>query len=74
MRYDTGMKIRKVDAELLGSAVLVMTVIGSGEMAQSLSSDFALQLLINALCTSAILYLLITLLGASWHRLGEFNI
>jgi len=59
----SGMKIRKVGAELLGSAVLVMTVIGSGEMAQSLSSDVAVQLLINALCTSAILYLLITLLG-----------
>jgi glycerol uptake facilitator-like aquaporin len=57
------MKIRKVGAEFLGSAVLVMTVIGSGEMAQSLSTDVAVQLLANSLCTAAILYLLITLLG-----------
>ena len=57
------MKIRKVGAEFLGSAVLVMTVIGSGEMAQNLSTDVAVQLLANSLCTAAILYLLITLLG-----------
>jgi glycerol uptake facilitator-like aquaporin len=60
---DGHMKIRKVGAELFGSAVLVMTVIGSGEMAQSLSTDVAVQLLANSLCTAAILYLLITLLG-----------
>jgi len=40
-----------------------MTVVGSGEMAQSLSSDLGVQLLINALSTSAILYLLITVLA-----------
>jgi len=40
-----------------------MTVVGSGEMAQSLSSDVGVQLLINALSTSAILYLLITVLA-----------
>jgi glycerol uptake facilitator-like aquaporin len=57
------MKIRKMGAELLGSAVLVMTVIGSGIMAQSLTSDVGVQLLINSLCTVAILYLLITLLS-----------
>jgi glycerol uptake facilitator-like aquaporin len=57
------MKIRQAGAELLGSAVLVMTVIGSGEMAQNLSQDTAVQLLINSLCTAAILYLLITLLA-----------
>ena len=57
------MKIRKAGAELLGSAILVMTVIGSGEMAQNLSDDIAVQLLANSLCTAAILYLLITLLG-----------
>jgi len=63
MDNDGLMKIRKVGAELLGSAVLVLTVIGSGEMAQSLSDDIAVQLLANSLCTAAILYLLITLLG-----------
>jgi glycerol uptake facilitator-like aquaporin len=57
------MKIRQAGAELLGSAVLVMTVIGSGEMAQNLSQDTAVQLLINSLCTAAILYSLITLLA-----------
>ncbi len=57
------MNIRQAGAELLGSAVLVMTVIGSGEMAQNLSTDTAVQLLINSLCTAAILYLLITLLA-----------
>jgi glycerol uptake facilitator-like aquaporin len=57
------MKIRKAGAEFLGSAVLVTTVIGSGEMAQNLSSDTGVQLLINAIATAAILYLLITLLA-----------
>lgn len=61
--HDGPMKIRKAGAELLGSAILVMTVIGSGEMAQSLSDDIAVQLLANSLCTAAILYLLITLLA-----------
>lgn len=57
------MKIRKVGAEFLGSAVLVMTVVGSGEMAQNLSTDTAVQLLVNSLATAAILYLLITVLA-----------
>jgi glycerol uptake facilitator-like aquaporin len=57
------MNIRKAGAELLGSAILVMTVIGSGKMAQNLSTDTAVQLLLNSLATAAILYLLITLLG-----------
>jgi glycerol uptake facilitator-like aquaporin len=57
------MNIRKVGAELLGSAILVMTVIGSGKMAQNLSTDTAVQLLLNSIATAGILYLLITLLG-----------
>lgn len=60
---DDPMNIRKVGAELLGSAILVMTVIGSGKMAQNLSTDIALQLLLNSIATAGILYLLITLLG-----------
>lgn len=40
-----------------------MTVIGSGEMAQNLSSDTGVQLLINSISTAAILYALITLLS-----------
>ena len=61
--HDDPMNIRKAGAELLGSAILVMTVIGSGKMAQNLSTDTAVQLLLNSLATAAILYLLITLLG-----------
>jgi len=61
--HDDPMNIRKAGAELLGSAILVMTVIGSGKMAQNLSIDTAVQLLLNSLATAAILYLLITLLG-----------
>ncbi|CAB4536278.1 unannotated protein [freshwater metagenome] len=57
------MKLRMAGSELFGSAVLVMTVIGSGEMAQNLSSDTGVQLLINSLSTAAILYALITLLS-----------
>jgi glycerol uptake facilitator-like aquaporin len=63
MRDDVAMKLRRVGSEVLGSAVLVMTVIGSGVMAQSLTADIGVQLLINSLCTVAILYLLITLLA-----------
>lgn len=61
--HDEPMNIRKAGAEFLGSAILVMTVIGSGKMAQNLSTDTAVQLLINSIATAAILYLLITLLA-----------
>ena len=57
------MKLHRVGSEVLGSAVLVMTVIGSGEMATNLSSDTGVQLLINSVSTAAILYALITLLA-----------
>ncbi len=60
---DVSMKLRKVGSEVLGSTVLVITVIGSGEMAENLSSDTGVQLLINSLSTAAILYALITLLA-----------
>lgn len=63
MGKDVSMKLRKVGSEVLGSAVLVMTVIGSGEMATNLSPDTGVQLLINSLSTAAILYALITLLA-----------
>ena len=48
-------------AEFLGTAVLVTAVIGSGIMAQSLTPDKALQLLINALSTILALGVLIWL-------------
>lgn len=63
MSNDVAMKLRRVGSEVLGSAVLVMTVIGSGEMAENLSSDTGIALLANSLSTAAILYLLITLLA-----------
>lgn len=42
---------------------MVLAVVGSGIMAQLLTSDLALQLLINALATIAMLYLLINLIA-----------
>ena len=63
MGKDVAMKLRNIGSEVLGTAVLVMTVIGSGEMATNLSTDTGVQLLINSLSTAAILYALITLLA-----------
>jgi glycerol uptake facilitator-like aquaporin len=54
---------RRLAAEALGTGVLVATVIGSGIMATRLTSDTALQLLINALATVAALGVLIATLG-----------
>ena len=55
---------RKAFAELLGSALLVATVVGSGIAAQRLSpGDPGLQLLENALITGAVLVALILALG-----------
>jgi glycerol uptake facilitator-like aquaporin len=50
-------------AELLGTAILVATVIGSGIMATNLTNDVGLQLLANTIPTGAILYVLISILG-----------
>jgi glycerol uptake facilitator-like aquaporin len=54
---------RKLTSEFLGTATLLATVIGSGAMAVSLSSDIGIQLLINTIATVFILYIIITLLG-----------
>ena len=54
---------RRAIAEALGTALLVATVVGSGIMAQTLTSDVALQLLGNTIPTGAILVVLITVLG-----------
>jgi len=54
---------RRLLAEMLGTCLLVATVVGSGIMAQSLTKDFALALLANSLATGAILVVLITILG-----------
>jgi glycerol uptake facilitator-like aquaporin len=56
--------VRKVFAELVGSALLTATVVGSGIAAQRLSpDDVGLQLLENALITGAVLVALILALG-----------
>jgi len=54
---------RRLAAELLGTAVLVAVVIGSGIMATNLTNDVGLQLLINAVATVAGLGVLILVLG-----------
>lgn len=53
--------IRKYAAEYLGSLLITLAVIGSGIMATRLSSDSGLQLLINCLSTTAVIYLVIVL-------------
>lgn len=53
--------MRKLIAEFVGSATLALVVVGSGIMAENLSRDIGIQLLINAAATGAVLWLLITL-------------
>ena len=48
-------------SEFIGTATLALVVVGSGAMAENLSSDVGLQLLINAAATGTALWLLITL-------------
>lgn len=57
----TRKNLQALASEFLGIAILAMTVVGSGIMAQYLTDDIGLQLLINAAATGAILYLIITL-------------
>src|SRR3954449_6027291 len=54
---------RRLVAEALGTALLVVTVVGSGVMAETLTRDVALALLGNTIPTGAILVVLITILG-----------
>ena len=53
----------KLIAELLGTMLLVATVVGSGIMAQNLSDDIGVQLTMNMLATAFILFLLISIFG-----------
>jgi glycerol uptake facilitator-like aquaporin len=55
--------LRRILAEALGTATLLLVVIGSGVMATNLSKDVGVQLTINSAATGLILYILITLLG-----------
>jgi len=56
--------VRRLAAEALGTALLIIAVIGSGIMATNLSSDVGLQLLENAAATGAALIGLILMFGA----------
>jgi glycerol uptake facilitator-like aquaporin len=56
-------KLQKIFAEFLGTALLLSAVIGSGIMATNLSQDVGVQLTINAISIVSMLYLIITLLG-----------
>ncbi|WP_147124944.1 aquaporin [Shimia ponticola] len=54
---------RTLIAELLGTALLLIGVVGSGIMAETLTDDIGVALLANALATGAMLYVIITVLG-----------
>ena len=55
---------QKIAAEVIGSALLLATVVGSGIMAETLADgNIAVALLANTIATGAILYVLITALG-----------
>jgi glycerol uptake facilitator-like aquaporin len=53
--------MQKNFSEFIGTAILATVVVGSGIMAQNLSSDVGVQLLINAASTGAALWILIML-------------
>ena len=54
---------QKLLAEALGTGMLLIAVVGSGIMAETLTDDVAVALLANAIATGCALYLLITVLG-----------
>lgn len=55
--------MQRLWAEGLGTAMLLVSVVGSGIMAETLTDDIALALLANAIATGCMLYVLITVLG-----------
>ena len=58
------MKIRTLLAEVVGTGILAMAIVGSGIMATNLTQDIALQLLIVSIATFLILAVLIQMLGS----------
>jgi glycerol uptake facilitator-like aquaporin len=64
-------RLRAVAAEFLGSALLGAVVVGSGAAAQTLTSDVAVALLINAVATvlglGVLIVLFITISGAHFN-------
>lgn len=64
MTHPDTLSRNKLVAEALGTAMLIVSVIGSGIMAQTLSPDnTGVALLANAIATGAMLYCIITVLG-----------
>ena len=55
--------MKSLVAECLGTAMLLIGVVGSGIMAEALTGDVALALLANAVATGCMLYVIITTLG-----------
>ncbi|MCH2078399.1 MAG: aquaporin family protein [Rhodobacteraceae bacterium] len=55
--------IRNYVAEMLGTGLLLISVVASGIMAETLTHDVGLALLANALATGAMLFVIITCLG-----------
>jgi glycerol uptake facilitator-like aquaporin len=62
-RAQTSVTFATLIGELVGSGLLIVAVVGSGIMAQSLSSDNGVQLLANTGATVGALYVLILMLG-----------
>lgn len=60
---DRAVNLKKTLAEGVGTATLLLVVIGSGIMATNISKDVGVQLTINSAATGLILHILITLLG-----------
>ena len=54
---------RKYIAEVLGTSLLLISVVASGIMVEALTDDVALALLANAIATGAMLFVIITCLG-----------
>ena len=56
--------MKKLIAEYLGTALLLMAIVGSGRMASSLTENIALQLLLNAISASLMLLVIINLFSS----------
>ena len=65
------MLAKKLIAEFVGTCFLVMIVVGSGIMAQNLSSDLIIILLANTIATgaglTALIWIFITVSGAHFN-------
>jgi glycerol uptake facilitator-like aquaporin len=55
---------QRLSAELMGTAGIVAVVLGTSHMAASLQADPAIDLIMNALATAGVLFVLISLFGS----------